>query len=92
MNMISEVADENSKSETTLGALINKCGKMRMLSHRVVLTLLVENSKTKACPEALNDVEKKSPNSHRSQPTSHLSPAIQNCLRLSKVSLLMWTP
>jgi methyl-accepting chemotaxis protein len=58
MNMISEVADENSKSETTLGALINKCGKMRMLSHRVVLTLLVENSKTKACPEALNDVEK----------------------------------
>lgn len=58
MNMMTDISDGDSRTEAILGTLINKCGKMRMLSHRVVVTLLLENSKTKPCSESLADLEK----------------------------------
>lgn len=58
MNIMADITDDDSRTEAVLATLINKCGKMRMLSHRVVLTLLLENAKADKCRDALADLEK----------------------------------
>lgn len=52
------MTESEHTEEAILGDLINRCGKMRMLSHRVVVTLLLESSKDRACTQALEKLEK----------------------------------
>jgi methyl-accepting chemotaxis protein len=57
MNMMTDIANGEANIEAELGALINKCGKMRMLSHRVLVTLLIENMKDTSSADGLRDLE-----------------------------------
>ena len=51
------MANDDTNEEAILGTLINRCGKMRMLSHRVVVTLLLEGAKENPCSEAMGELE-----------------------------------
>ncbi|WP_300583963.1 methyl-accepting chemotaxis protein [Marivita sp.] len=52
------MANADTNDEAILGTLINRCGKMRMLSHRVVVTLLLEGTKETPCSKAMDELEK----------------------------------
>lgn len=51
------MTETEPNEEAVLGALINRCGKMRMLSHRVVVTLLLQSGKDTPCSKGLEGLE-----------------------------------
>ena len=57
MTVLTDIASGDVNIEAELGALINNCGKMRMLSHRVLVTLLIENMKDPSSADGLRDLE-----------------------------------
>ncbi|MFA8385354.1 MAG: methyl-accepting chemotaxis protein [Pelagibaca sp.] len=58
MTLLAETTDAEVNEEAVLGVLINRCGKMRMLSHRVVVTLLLQSGKDTPCSKGLEGLEK----------------------------------
>lgn len=58
MTLLVETTDTQPNEEAVLGVLINRCGKMRMLSHRVVVTLLLQSRKETPCSKGLEGLEK----------------------------------